>query len=72
MQPACSRMSWGRLRTAQSVMGQSSFTGEENIHRESMVDRYFFSAATTAGGSASLRMEVLVFGVLSCSSPFTS
>ena len=54
-------MSWSRLRTAQGVMGQSSFTEEGNIHRESTVARYSLSAAATAGGSANLRMEVFTW-----------
>ena len=51
---------------------ESFFTGEGNIQRKFGFALYSFSADTTAGGRASLRMEVLVFDVLSGSSPFTS
>ena len=49
-----------------------SFAGEGNLQRKFGFALHSFSTDTTAGGRASLRMEVLVFGVLSGSSPFTS
>jgi len=65
-------MQWAGVTEQELVIGQSSFTGEGNIQREFVVALYSFSTDTTAGGRASLRMVPLVFGVLSCSTPFTS
>ena len=45
-------------------MGQSSFTGDGNIQRESTVFLYSRSTATTAGGRTIFRMEFFVLGVL--------
>ena len=47
------------------VMGQSSFTGDGNIHREFIVSLYSRSTSTTAGGRTIFRIELFVLGVLS-------
>ena len=64
LQPACSRMSCSLRRTTPGVMGQSSFTGDGNIQRESTVFLYSRSTATTVGGRTILRTEFFVLGVL--------
>ena len=51
-------------RTTPGVMGQSSFTGDGSIQRESTAFFYSRSTATTASGRTILRTEFFVLGVL--------
>ena len=57
-------MSCNLRRTTPGVMGQSSFTGDGNIQRESTVSLYSRSTATTAGGRTILRTEFFVDALL--------
>ena len=50
-------------------MGSPSFTGDGNIHSESVRALSSFSTFTTAGGRMTVREEFFVFGSEKCSAP---